>query len=129
MVRIGVRLGMLAAVGLMVAKVLQRRNAETAVAGAPTWPPVTPRRPGPTPEPARAEPIAAPAPASTPSLERAWVEPSSDGLCPQTHPIRAKLSSKIFHLPGMFAYERTHPDRCYAAEDDAVSDGFRKAKR
>jgi hypothetical protein len=29
----------------------------------------------------------------------------------------------------MFAYERTNPDRCYAAEDAAVADGFRKAKR
>jgi hypothetical protein len=57
------------------------------------------------------------------------VEPSSDGLCPQTHPVKAKLSSKIFHLPGMFAYDRTKPDRCYAVEADAVTDGFRKAKR
>ena len=60
---------------------------------------------------------------------QAWVEPSSDGVCPQTHPVKAKLSSKIFHLPGMFAYDRTKPDRCYAAEEAAVADGFRKAKR
>jgi hypothetical protein len=69
-----------------------------------------------------------PSPAPTPPPQ-AWVEPASDGFCPQSHPIRAKLSSKIFHLPGMFAYERTKPDRCYAAEDAAVTDGFRKAKR
>ena len=48
---------------------------------------------------------------------------------PAAHPIKAKLSSKIFHLPGMFAYERTKPDRCYAAEDAAEADGLRKAKR
>jgi hypothetical protein len=138
MVRIGVRLGLLAAAGLTVAKVLQRRNGETTVVGAPTWPPVTPRRPGPTPEPdrpehtpapARPEPSAAPAPPPQPTPPQTWVEPASDGLCPPSHPVKAKLSSKIFHLPGMFAYERTKPDRCYAAEDAAVADGFRKAKR
>ncbi|MEY2475398.1 MAG: hypothetical protein QOG87_713, partial [Actinomycetota bacterium] len=51
MFRIGVRLGLLAAAGYTVAKVLQRRKGEPTVAGAPTWPPVTPRRPGPSLEP------------------------------------------------------------------------------
>jgi hypothetical protein len=50
-------------------------------------------------------------------------------MCPTSHPIKAKLSSKIFHLPGMFAYNRTQPDRCYASEDAAVADGLRRAKR
>ena len=139
--RLGLRVGLLAGLGYTAFKLLQRRNGDAAVADAPTWPPVTPRaapfEPPRTVErpPARPEPSAAPAPPpqptppAPPSFGQAWVEPSSDGLCPQSHPIRAKLSSKIFHLPGMFAYERTKPDRCYAAEDAAVSDGFRKAKR
>jgi hypothetical protein len=29
----------------------------------------------------------------------------------------------------MFAYDRTNPDRCYAAADAAVADGLRPAKR
>ena len=27
--------------------------------------------------------------------------------------MKAKLASKIFHLPGMLNYDRTKPDRCY----------------
>jgi hypothetical protein len=50
-------------------------------------------------------------------------------VCPPSHPIKAKLSSRIFHLPGMFAYNNTHPDRCYGTEQDAAADGFTKAKR
>jgi micrococcal nuclease len=59
----------------------------------------------------------------------AWVVPEPGGLCPTTHPVKAKLSSKLFHLPGMFAYTRTNPDRCYRDEAAAEADGLRKAKR
>jgi D-3-phosphoglycerate dehydrogenase len=58
----------------------------------------------------------------------AWVE-AADGTCPPTHPVKAKLASKLFHLPGMFAYVRTRPDRCYLDADTAVADGFTQAKR
>jgi len=58
----------------------------------------------------------------------AWVEPV-DGACPPSHPVKVKLSSGIFHLPGMFAYERTKPDRCYRDADSAGADGFTRAKR
>jgi hypothetical protein len=64
--------------------------------------------------------------ASTPPP--AWVE-AADGTCPPTHPVKAKLASKLFHLPGMFAYPRTKPDRCYLDADTAVADGFTAAKR
>jgi hypothetical protein len=60
--------------------------------------------------------------------QRSWVEPA-DGTCPTSHPVKAKLASKIFHLPGMLNYERTRPDRCYADADAATSDGLRPAKR
>jgi methylphosphotriester-DNA--protein-cysteine methyltransferase len=43
--------------------------------------------------------------------------------------IKVKLSSGIFHRPGMLAYERTRADRWYRSADDAVADGFRAAKR
>ena len=38
-------------------------------------------------------------------------------------------TSHLYHLPGMFAYDRAKPDRCYAEEAAAVADGFTKAKR
>jgi hypothetical protein len=138
---LGLRLGLLTGLGYALLKMLQRRENGAATVGAPTWPAVTPRPPGSSPEPGRAaeqparpEPSGAPAPPPqptppAPSTARSWVEASSDGACPSTHPVKAKLSSRIFHLPGMFAYERTNPDRCYATEDAAVADGFRKAKR
>lgn len=57
-----------------------------------------------------------------------WVAP--EGVdCPASHPVKAKLSSRIFHLPGMFAYKRTHPDRCYVDAAAAEADGLRAAKR
>ena len=58
----------------------------------------------------------------------AWIEPE-EGVCPSTHPVKAKLSSMIFHLPGMFAYDRTKPDRCYRDAVAAEADGLRAAKR
>jgi hypothetical protein len=58
----------------------------------------------------------------------AWVDPV-DGTCPVSHPVKAKMSSGIYHLPGGGNYDRTHADRCYASADDAESDGLRAAKR
>lgn len=57
-----------------------------------------------------------------------WVDPTGR-ICPPSHPVKAKLSSRIFHLPGMAAYNRTAPDRCYVDEASAVQDGFTKSKR
>jgi hypothetical protein len=57
----------------------------------------------------------------------AWLDPV-DGDCPPTHPVKAKLSSGIYHLPGMAAYARTHPDRCYLDAAAAEADGLRPAK-
>jgi hypothetical protein len=65
---------------------------------------------------------------ASPATASAWVEPTG-AVCPPSHPVKAKLSSKLFHLPGMFAYARTVPDRCYRSEADAEADGLRKAKR
>lgn len=57
-----------------------------------------------------------------------WAFPI-DGECPPTHPIKAKLRSGIYHMPGMMAYDRARPDRCYSTEVDAQADGLRRAKR
>lgn len=45
------------------------------------------------------------------------------------YPIKAKLSSGIFHQPGGLAYDRTKPDRCYPSTEAAEADGLRAAKR
>ena len=58
----------------------------------------------------------------------AWVEPT-DGTCPASHPVKAKMSSKIFHVEGGLNYARTHPDRCYRDPAAAEADGLRKSAR
>ena len=57
----------------------------------------------------------------------AWVEVDGD-TCPASHPVKGKLSSGIYHVPGGANYERTHADRCYADEDAAQADGLRRSK-
>lgn len=74
------------------------------------------------PEPGRPVLVAVPDP------EPDWVEPV-EGACPEGYPVKLKLSSGIFHLPGMQAYERTQPDRCYRDAASAEADGYRAAKR
>jgi len=59
----------------------------------------------------------------------AWVEPEPDGSAPASHPVKVKLSSRLYHSPGMSAYERTKADRCYASEEAAEADGFTRARR
>ena len=63
-----------------------------------------------------------------PRLRSPWVEPV-DGGCPTGYEIKAKLSSEIYHVPGMVNYARTTPDRCYASSEAAEADGLRPAKR
>ena len=64
-----------------------------------------------------------------PASSESWVEPADDGTCPPGHPVKAKMSSKIFHLPGQLNYDRTTPDRCYLDAAAAEADGLRAAKR
>ena len=66
--------------------------------------------------------------AEEPPGERLWVQ-ANDGVCPQTHPVKAKLASKIFHTPGSRNYSRTQADRCYPDEASAQADGLRPALR
>jgi hypothetical protein len=51
-----------------------------------------------------------------------------DGECPPTHPVKGKLASGIYHLPGGLNYARTRPDRCYTDASAAEADGLRPAK-
>ena len=55
--------------------------------------------------------------------------PAPTASCPVTHPVKAKLASGIYHVPGGGNYERTKPDRCYVDADAAEADGLRAAKR
>jgi hypothetical protein len=57
-----------------------------------------------------------------------WVEPADSGACPAHHPVKAKLSSGIFHVPGGANYARTQPDRCYLSVETAEADGLRQSK-
>lgn len=90
-------------------------------APAETVPPAA--RPGPQAEDAP-PPQPAPAAGSEP-----WVPPLEGGACPAGHPVKAKLRSRVFHLPGMAAYDRTAADRCYIGAEAAEADGFRRASR
>jgi hypothetical protein len=58
----------------------------------------------------------------------AWVEPTGN-TCPATHPVKANMSSRIFHVTGGLSYDRTHPDRCYRDAAAAEADGLRRAAR
>jgi hypothetical protein len=110
--RLGLRLGLLIGLVMTVLALVRRRNAPATFgngSGVDRWP-------------ARPEPPAPPRPLA------AWVEPI-DKSCPPTHPIKAKVSSNIFHAPGGVNYERTVPDRCYRDEAAALADGFVKSKR
>jgi hypothetical protein len=72
------------------------------------------------PQPRAAQPAA--------GATAAWVEPD-DGVCPSSHPVKAKLASGIYHRPGGQSYDRTRPDRCYRDGPAAEADGLRAAKR
>jgi hypothetical protein len=96
-------------------------DGEASAPKAATTRAVKPSRTG----PARKSPTGK---AEEPPGERLWVQ-ANDGVCPQTHPVKAKLSSKIFHTPGARNYSRTHADRCYPDEASAQADGLRPALR
>lgn len=130
-VRAGLVLGVIGAIVAAVVRVLRGPPAPAFSVPAPV-------RPVPAPSPPPAEPTvveavideatdAARATADGQSA-LAWVEPV-EGACPVSHPVKAKLSSGIYHQPGGLSYARTAPDRCYSTADAAEADGLRAAKR
>ena len=76
-------------------------------------------------------PVPRPAAAALPKVEtiEAFTHPDTDGTCPATYPVKAKVTSGIYHLPGGGNYDRTKPDRCYVDAEAAEADGLRAAKR
>jgi len=99
--------------------------------------PVTPARPAARKAAKKAAPRAAAAGGTASALptkrvrkarRQPWVEPLGSNP-PTSHPVKAKLSSMLYHLPGMAFYDRTRPDRCYIDAEAAEADGFIRAKR
>jgi len=83
-----------------------------------------------SPAPFPFPPIPRPGPSSSPHAGNGAVRSVDqvDGECPESYPVKGKLASGIYHLPGGLNYARTRPDRCYADADAAEADGLRPAK-
>ena len=126
-------LGGLVAAGVAAYRAMQRQDdplpqPATAPRGEP-WPPL--HNESPAPDEVAPETKVVPEPGGVPvaSGSEGWVEPDAEGGCPDGFPIKAKMSSKIFHSPGQLNYDRTTPDRCYVDAAAAEADGLRPAKR
>lgn len=65
---------------------------------------------------------------AAPVADRTWAA-AVDGACPDGYPVKANLTSGIFHEPGQTSYDRTNPDRCYPSARSATDDGLRPARR
>ncbi|MGH9280824.1 MAG: hypothetical protein ACRD12_22390 [Acidimicrobiales bacterium] len=135
-VRLGFIGALLGGAGFAAVKIVQSRRAGPGLPSGTDWlPPKRPEKPLVEPEmlhgvalKPEGDTFEGDADLGVQATQAGWVEPE-DGACPASHPIKAKMSSGIFHLPGMLAYDRTVPDRCYADEAGAEADGLRKAKR
>lgn len=125
--------------GVVVAVVRVFRGGPAPAFDQPAQSPVS--VPAAAPEPVAAGATAPGAAAVDPAVEPAvepivetvavrqpWLEPLGPA-CPPSHPVKAKLSSGIYHLPGMSNYARCVPDRCYINSAAAEEDGLRSAKR
>lgn len=62
------------------------------------------------------------------SYRPAWVVPDAT-TAPHDYPVKAKVASGVYHVPGQLNYARTIADRCYHSAAAAEADGFRAAKR
>lgn len=57
-----------------------------------------------------------------------WVAAGEMEEPPTGFPVKVKVSSGIFHVPGGRFYDRTNADRFYATTDAAEADGYRQSK-
>lgn len=143
LLRLGLRAGLLASIVLGLVKILRGRSESSSPKMDESWLAQngsTPAEPPSPPEPRLVEPTMltsviqaplsrpGPGPVAIKVPTVAWVEPEGTS-CPASHPVKGKLSSGIYHLPGMAAYDRTRPDRCYAGPEGAEADGLTRAKR
>ena len=114
--KVTLRLGVLVLIAFVVKKLLDSQR------GAPAPKPYVVER---EPEPVAVVPAPEPEPEPPPA---SWVKPVGT-VCPTSHPIKAKLGSKVFRRPDMPGYEASKPDRCYASEGEARRAGFTEARR
>jgi hypothetical protein len=59
------------------------------------------------------------------------VPPDTPWTCPASHPIKGYLTEsgrRIYFPPGDAWYDEASPDRCYASEAEALSDGGRPTR-
>ena len=112
--------GLVGGVAVTALVVLRSRRGDDVGDGAAT---PAPGDAGPDWAPLRLVPPLAEATTAEP-----FVDPAADGTCPSSHPIKAKLSSGIFHEPGTRFYAVTKAQRCYLDADAATADGLRPPK-
>ena len=63
------------------------------------------------------------------SAPGSWIVPNGTAEVLVTHPVKVKLGSRVYRVPGMPMYDRTVADRCYATIEAAEADGFNRAAR
>ena len=124
LLRRGVLAGLIAGAGYAVWRFLAARAPNTDGVTFQTSPFPSPPRPVPKLD----LPVPAPSATAPSASNQAWVEPIG-GDCPLSHPIKAKLTSGIYHEPGGGNYDRTRAERCYVNADAAIADGLRAPKR
>ena len=91
---------LVAAVGAVARAVRRRGEMPPSDVGDAVWPPLADVAVAPGPE---HSPVRAPGDPQTPVADEPWVLPE-DGACPVTHPVKAKVLSGIFHVPGNFGF-------------------------
>src|SRR5262245_57338326 len=97
------RLIVVAGVATLAFVLLRRRQSVGEPAPRPVWPPFDDESAG-----HGAAPAASTIPDTVPPSKR-WSDPV-ERACPPGFEVKVKLASGIYHLPGMFAYQRTVPD-------------------
>jgi hypothetical protein len=117
--RVLVFVAVAAGIGALLSWQRRQRFAPPTTTAQPQWP-AWPAQPD-----ASAQPAAPPTPRVD---QQTWLPGNDDGSTPDGHPVKAKDSSGIFHVPGGRFYDRTKPDRCYPTAAAAESDGYRQAK-
>jgi hypothetical protein len=126
-------LGALAGIGYAVWRAIEANRPEREVGWEPQPFPFPPQpRSAPVHIPEQVFPEGGPEADDTvppPTTSSAPFTQPIDGACPASHPVKAKLASGIYHVPGGFSYDRTRPDRCYHDAQAAEADGLRAAKR
>ena len=116
--RRGLTFGLIGGAAITAVRYVQSRRTATEPAPG-EWPPLQ----------IAPEPQAPPAPPEPPPPPSPWIAPNEDGTCPDSHPVKGKLMSGIYHVVGGINYPRTRADRCYLDAQAAEDDGLRPSKR